>query len=74
MNDKVEGTVILYAIIRADGSITDVKVLNSVNERLDESAIAALHRWRFHPGSKENQDVDVEAVVQVPFKVKKISF
>jgi protein TonB len=74
MNDKVEGTVILYAIIRADGSITDVKVLNSVNERLDESAIAALHRWRFHPGSKENQAVDVEAVVQVPFKVKKISF
>ena len=74
MRDKVEGTVILYAIIRADGSITDVKVLTSVNERLDESAIAALHRWRFHPGSKENQAVDVEAVVQVPFKVKKISF
>jgi TonB family protein len=74
MKDKVEGTVILYAIIRADGSITDVKVLNSVNVRLDESAIAALHRWRFHPGSKENQAVDVEAVVQVPFKVKKLAF
>jgi protein TonB len=74
MRDKVEGTVILYAVIRADGSITDVKVLNSVNERLDESAIAALHRWRFHPGSKENQAVDVEAVVQVPFKVKKLRF
>jgi TonB family protein len=74
MRDKVEGTVILYAIIRADGSITDVKILNSVNERLDESAIAALHRWRFHPGSKENQAVDVEAVVQVPFKVKKLAF
>jgi protein TonB len=74
IKDKVEGTVTLYAVIRADGSITDVKVLNSVNQRLDESAVAALHRWRFHPGSKENQAVDVEAVVQVPFKVKKLAF
>jgi TonB family protein len=74
MKDKVEGTVILYAIIRADGSITDVKILNSVNQRLDESAIAALHRWKFAPGSKQNQAVDVEAVVQVPFKVKRLSF
>jgi TonB family protein len=74
MKDKVEGTVILYAIIRADGSITDVKVLTSVNERLDESAMAALHRWKFQPGSKENQAVDVEAVVQVPFRVKKLAF
>jgi TonB family protein len=74
MKDKVEGTVILYAIIRADGSITDVKVINSVNERLDASAVAALHRWRFQPGSKANLPVDVEAVVHVPFKVKKLAF
>ena len=62
--DRAEGKVVLKAVIRADGSITDVKVLNSVNQRLDDSAVAALHRWRFHPGSKENQAVDVEAVVQ----------
>jgi len=74
MNDKVEGTVILYAVIRADGSITDVKVLNSVNVRLDQSAMAALHKWRFQPGSKDNQPVDVEAVVQVPFRVKRLSY
>jgi TonB family protein len=74
MKDRVEGTVILYAVIRADGSITDVKVLTSVNERLDASAMEALHRWRFRPGSKENEAVDVEAVVQVPFKVKKLAF
>jgi TonB family protein len=72
ISDKVEGTVILYAIIRADGSITDIKIINSVNARLDYNAIAALHRWSFQPGSKDGQPVDVEAVVQVPFKVKRL--
>ncbi len=74
IKDKVEGTVVLYAVIRADGTITDVKILNSINSRLDENAVAALKRWQFSPGSKAGQPVDVEAVVQVPFKVKRVIF
>lgn len=74
IKDKVEGVVVLYAIIRSDGAITDVKILNSINDRLDQSAIAALHRWQFQPGSKDGKAVDVEAVVQVPFKVKRLIF
>lgn len=74
IRDKIEGTVVLYAVIRADGSIGDVRVLSSVEDRLDANAIKALQRWHFEPGAKDGKPVDVEAVVQIPFKVKKLSF
>ena len=31
LRDKVEGTVTLYAVIRADGSVDDIKVINSLD-------------------------------------------
>ncbi|MBZ5616761.1 MAG: energy transducer TonB, partial [Acidobacteriia bacterium] len=33
---NVQGTVTLYAVIQSDGSVEDVRVLNSPDERLDE--------------------------------------
>lgn len=74
LRDRVEGTVVLYAIIHADGTISDIRVLNSVHEKLDASAIRALQRWKFTPGSKHGVPVDLEAVVQVPFRAKHFSY
>jgi TonB family protein len=67
MREHVEGTVTLYAVIHADGSVGDVRVLRSVNDRLDASARTALEQWRFRPGTKNGNAVDIEAVVQIPF-------
>jgi protein TonB len=69
LRDHVEGTVTLYAIIRTDGSVDDVRVLNSLDSRLDENAVRALLHWRFRPGSKNGEPVAVEAVVQIPFRM-----
>jgi TonB family protein len=74
MHDRVEGTVVLYAVIHADGSVGDVKVLEGFDDRLNESARKALEQWRFRPGTKDGQPVDVEAVVRVPFKVPRREF
>ena len=74
MNDHVEGTVVLYAIIHADGSVGEVKVLEGFDDRLNENARKALEQWRFHPGTKDGTPVDIEAVVRVPFKVPRRSF
>jgi TonB family protein len=74
MRDRVEGTVILYAIIHKDGSVGSVRVLHSVQGRLDESARLALARWKFRPGTKNGQAVDLEAVVQIPFKAVRTPF
>jgi TonB family protein len=74
MHDRVEGTVILYAVIHADGSVGDVKVLEGFDDRLNENARKALEQWRFRPGTKDGQPVDIEAVVRVPFKVPRREF
>jgi TonB family protein len=72
LRDHVEGTVTLYAIIRTDGSVDAVRVLNSLDPRLDDNAVHALSLWHFRPGIKNGAPVAVEAVVQIPFRMKRL--
>jgi TonB family protein len=72
LRDRIEGTVTLYAIIRSDGRVDDIRVLDSLDSRLDENAVQALSRWRFRPGIKNGEPVAVEAVVQIPFRMRKL--
>lgn len=74
IRDQVEGTVVLYAVIRSSGVVDSVRVLRSVDDRLDKSAITALQRWHFRPGTKKGIPVDIEAVVQIPFRVAKLKY
>jgi TonB family protein len=74
MHDRIEGVVVLYAIIHADGSVGEVRVIEGFDERLNENARTALAQWRFRPGTKDGTPVDVEAVVRVPFKVPRSAF
>ncbi len=68
MRENVRGTVILAAVINADGSVGEVRVLNSVDDRLDEYASDALSRWRFLPALKNGNPVALQAVVTIPFR------
>lgn len=68
MRDRVEGTVILYAIIHSDGSVGEVKILQGVDTTLDANARDALQKWEFRPGTKDGAPVDLEAVIRIPFR------
>ena len=68
MRENVAGTVILYAIIRADGSVGNVRVLRGVDDRLDQYASQAIAKWQFQPAMKKGSPVDVEATFQIPFR------
>jgi periplasmic protein TonB len=46
---NVTGTVILEAVVDAEGRVAEVKVLRSAHKLLDESAIAAVRQWRYSP-------------------------
>jgi TonB family protein len=74
VHDRVEGVVILHAIIRSDGSVGDVRVLEGFNDQLDANARTALEQWRFRPGTRNGVPVDVEAVVRVPFRVPRMGY
>ena len=68
MRRNIQGTVTLYAVIRNDGSVSDVRVLRGIDDQLDQYARAALARWHFRPATKNGAPVDLEAVVMIPFK------
>jgi TonB family protein len=70
MRTQIEGKVTLYAVIHSDGSVGDVRVLTSIDDRLDEYARAALSRWRFRPATKSGTAVALEAVVTIPFRAR----
>jgi protein TonB len=70
IHDGVQGTVILTAIIRADGKVSDIAVVKSLDPQLDQNAAHALSLWVFRPALKNGQAIDVEAVITVPFRTK----
>lgn len=74
LRDRIEGVVILRAVIRSDGSVGEVIVLEGCNDQLDANARTALQQWRFRPGLKNGIPVDVEAVIRVPFRVPRVGF
>jgi TonB family protein len=75
MRENVRGTVTLSAVIRSDGSVGDVEVLNGIDDRLDSYARNALAHWHFLPAMKNGNPVALQAVVMIPFRPRqKVGF
>ena len=74
IKSNVEGTVTLYAVIRANGTVDGVKVLSGIDDTLDENARVALSHWQFRPATRHGEAVDLEAVIKIPFAAKKAPF
>jgi TonB family protein len=68
IRENVAGTIILFAIIRADGTVGNVLVLRGVDNRLDKFASDAVAQWKFQPATKDGTPIDVEATFQIPFR------
>jgi protein TonB len=66
---RVEGIVILEAVIDEDGSVRDVRVLRSV-QLLDAAASEAVRQWRFTPTLLNGQPVPVVMTITVAFKLR----
>jgi len=66
---RVEGTVILEAIIDATGVVQNVTVLRSV-PMLDRAAIEAVQQWRYTPTRLNGQAVPVIMTVTVTFSLR----
>jgi TonB family protein len=71
MRQNVGGTVILYGVIHADGTVGSVRVLRSADDRLDQFASDAIAKWQFQPATKNGAPVDVEATFWIPFRPPK---
>ena len=67
---RITGVVELLAIVRVDGSVKMEQVTKSLGYGLDESAVAAVVKWKFIPGKKDGQPVDMSTKIRVQFGLK----
>jgi TonB family protein len=69
IDERAEGEVVLYAVIGKDGSVGEIQLVHGIEDQLDENAKQALAQWKFRPGAKAGEPVDLEAIVHIPFRV-----
>ena len=69
LRDKhVEGEVVLYAVIRADGTVDSIQLVRGIDPTLDTNAMQALAQWKFRAAERQGVPVDIETVVRIPFR------
>jgi protein TonB len=68
---RLEGNVILQAIIHSDGAVGDIEVLrtNRPNMGFEDAAIEAVLQWRYKPALQNGKPVEVYFTVFVDFKL-----
>jgi periplasmic protein TonB len=64
---RVQGPVVLAAIIGKDGSIQNLRVLSTASPLLNQSAIDAVREWRYRPYILNGEPVEVDTQITVNF-------
>ena len=70
---RLQGDVTLSAVVRADGTVDDIKVitpLDNNNFGLDQQAIAALTESKFRAGTRNGEPVNVRVTVRMTFNLR----
>jgi protein TonB len=63
---RVQGTVVLQAVIAKDGTVQDLRVVSG-HPLLVRAAMAAVQLWRYKPYLLNDQPVEVDTQINVNF-------
>ena len=67
----LNGTVVLQAVVKSDGTVDVIRVVRGLPYGLTDSAIDALKQWKFRPGkNKGGQNVDVALNIEINFNLR----
>ena len=68
---RIEGSVMLDLIVRANGIPTNIRVTRSLDpDGLDGEAVRAASQWRFEPGRLNGAPVDVVVSIVLDFHLR----
>lgn len=71
LSQRVEGRVIVRAVVNVDGSVTDLSVAETSGHRpLDDAAMEALERWKFKPALQNGEMVRAPVLQPFTFRVQ----
>jgi len=66
---RVQGSVVLQAVVGADGTIEDLRVISGPSV-LTTAAQQAVRQWRFKPYLQNGQPVETKARITVNFSIR----
>ena len=66
---KLQGVVMVRAVIDARGQVQNISVAQGLGLGLDERAIAAVQKWKFRAGTRNGQPVSTSALIQLTFRL-----
>jgi TonB family protein len=64
---KLQGEVVFNAVINREGMLTRVRVLRPLGLGMEESALEAMRKWRYHPYLLNGEPVEVQTVITVKY-------
>jgi protein TonB len=67
--EKVQGVVIVQAVIDKDGTVSRVRAVKRLHPSLDEAALDAIRQWRFEPALLEGEPVAVHYNLTINFRL-----
>ena len=67
---RIEGTVVLLAVIGKDGSVEDVRVESGL-PLLAQAAIDAVKQWRYRPYLLNGEPVEVDSRITINFTLSR---
>jgi periplasmic protein TonB len=72
MRARIQGMVVMDAIVLPDGSVGSVRITKSLDNTfgLDQEAIATVKKWRFKPGMLQGTPVPVMIVIEMSFTLR----
>ena len=72
MAARIQGAVLMSAVVLSNGTVGEVKILRSLDPRygLDQEAVTAARQWRFAPGTREGEPVAVLVTLELTFTLK----
>ena len=69
--NKIQGRVVIQFVVNKDGSVSDAKVVRSVDPELDKEALRVINtmpKWK--PGMQRGKPVRVKFTVPVMFRLQ----
>ena len=72
MGARLQGVVEVEATVLPDGSVGQVQIVRSLDDRfgLDDKAVEAVRRWRFRPGTRQGKPVAVLVNIELTFTLR----
>jgi protein TonB len=67
---RLQGTVIVEAVIDAQGNVTSVRVVKPLRLGLDQEAVRAVQQWKYRPATLHGRPVAVFFQLTVTFQVQ----